>query len=211
MSIGSGIFMKKTGKYLPAIIFGMFFMTLGYGLFIDLGAEVNWAKIIIFQIIAGIGVGPNFQSPLIALQTTVEPRDIASVTSTFGFVRQLSTSISVVIGGVVFQNGMEKQYPTLLAQLGPELANQLSGGSAGGNVGLVASLPGAQGEIARAAYWNSLRDMYIMYTAIAGVGLLISPFVSQRKLSTQHQEHKTGLQSLRKNGEDDKPSEKPAQ
>ncbi|KAI1463160.1 MFS general substrate transporter [Daldinia caldariorum] len=211
MSIASGIFMKKTGKYLPAIIFGMFFMTLGFGLFIDLGAQENWAKIIIFQIIAGIGVGPNFQSPLIALQTTVEPRDIAAVTSTFGFVRQLSTSISVVIGGVVFQNGMEKQYPTLLAQLGPELANQLSGGSAGGNVGLVASLPGTQGEIARAAYWYSLRDMYIMYAAIAGVGLLISPFVSQRKLSTQHQEHKTGLQSLRPNREGNKPSEKPAE
>ncbi|KAI1657721.1 MFS general substrate transporter [Daldinia decipiens] len=211
MSIGSGLFMKKTGKYLPAIIFGMFFMTLGYGLFIDLGAQANWAKIIIFQIIAGIGVGPNFQSPLIALQTTVEPRDIAAVTSTFGFVRQLSTSISVVIGGVVFQNGMEKQYPTLLAQLGPELAKQLSGGSAGGNVGLVASLPGIQGEIARGAYWNSLREMYIMYAAFAGVGLLISPFISQRQLSTQHHEHKTGLQSLRRNGEGDNPTEKTTQ
>lgn len=208
MSVCSGLFMKKTGKYLPAIIFGMLFMTLGFGLFIDLGPQANWAKIIIYQIIAGIGVGPNFQSPLIALQTSVESRDIAAVTSTFGFVRQLSTSVSVVIGGVVFQNGMEKQYPTLLAQLGPELANQLSGGSAGGNVGLVASLPGREGEIARAAYWNSLRDMYIMYTAIAGVGLLVSPFISQRKLSREHHEHKTGLQSLRQNGEGSRPSEK---
>ncbi|KAI1104589.1 MFS general substrate transporter [Jackrogersella minutella] len=201
LSIASGLFMKKTGKYLPAIVFGMTFMTLGFGLFIDLGPKANWPKIILYQIIAGIGVGPNFQSPLIALQTSVEPRDIAAVTSTFGFVRQLSTSISVVIGGVVFQNGMQKQYPTLLAQLGPELANQLSGGSAGGNVGLVASLTGEQGEIARTAYWNSLREMYIMYAAIAGVGLIVSPFVSQRKLSQEHQEHKTGLQSLRQNGE----------
>lgn len=206
MSVASGFFMKKTGKYLPAIIFGMVFMTLGYGLFIDLGAEAHWAKIIIYQIIAGIGVGPNFQSPLIALQTSVEPRDIAAVTSTFGFVRQLSTSISVVIGGVVFQNGMDKQYPTLLAQLGPELAGQLSGGSAGGNVGLVASLQGVQGEIARTAYWNSLRDMYIMYAVISGVGVLISPFISQRTLSREHHEHKTGLQSLRENGEGGKPS-----
>ncbi|OTB05078.1 hypothetical protein M426DRAFT_320135 [Hypoxylon sp. CI-4A] len=211
MSIGSGLFMKKTGKYLPAIIFGMLFMTLGFGLFIDLGPKANWAKIIIFQIIAGIGVGPNFQSPLVALQTSVEPRDIAAVTSTFGFVRQLSTSISVVIGGVVFQNGMQRQYPTLLAQLGPELAQQLSGGSAGGNVGLVASLTGAEGEIARGAYWNSLRDMYIMYAAIAGVGLIVSPFVSQRTLSREHHEHKTGLQSLRQNGEGGKPSEKTPQ
>ncbi|KAI1091818.1 MFS general substrate transporter [Rostrohypoxylon terebratum] len=211
LSIGSGLFMKKTGKYLPAIIFGMFFMTLGFGLFIDLGPKANWAKIIVYQIIAGVGVGPNFQSPLIALQTSVEPRDIAAVTSTFGFVRQLSTSISVVIGGVVFQNGMQRQYPTLLAQLGPELAAQLSGGSAGGNVALVASLPGEQGEIARTAYWNSLRDMYIMYTAIAAVGLLVSPFISQRTLSREHQEHKTGLQSLQQNGEGGAKAEKTAE
>ncbi|KAI5861486.1 MFS general substrate transporter [Durotheca rogersii] len=192
MSVISGLVMRKTGKYLPLIIFGMVFMTLGFGLLISLEAKPNWAKIIIYQIIAGLGVGPNFQSPLVALHTTVEPRDIAAMTSTFGFIRQLATSISVVIGGVVFQNGMNRQYLTLLSQLGPELAGQLSGGSAGGNVGLVASLPGAQGEAARAAYWNSLRDMFIMYTAFAGVGLIFAPFIPQKKLSQDHTEHKTG-------------------
>jgi EmrB/QacA subfamily drug resistance transporter len=67
-SSATGIFIRKTGKYLPCIIFGMTVMTLGYGLFIDLESRANWAKIIIFQLIAGIGVGPNFQSPLISLQ-----------------------------------------------------------------------------------------------------------------------------------------------
>lgn len=64
LSFGSavvGIFIKKTGKYRPPIWFGMVFMTLGFGLLIDLEDHANWAKIIIFQIIAGIGVGPNFQ------------------------------------------------------------------------------------------------------------------------------------------------------
>jgi hypothetical protein len=50
---------------------GMILMTLGFGLFIDFDVNTSWAKIIIFQIIAGIGVGPNFQSPLIALQSLV--------------------------------------------------------------------------------------------------------------------------------------------
>ncbi|KAI1484647.1 major facilitator superfamily domain-containing protein [Biscogniauxia mediterranea] len=196
-SAGTGIWMRKTGKYLPAIIFGMFFLTLGFGLFIMLGAKVNWAKLIIFEIIAGIGVGPNFQSPLIALQSGLQGRDIASATGTFMFIRQLATSISVVVGGVVFQNGMEKQYSYLLAELGPELAGQLTGGSAAANVELVASLQGQQGDIARAAYWNSLRTMWIMYAAFAGAGLLISPLVGQKKLSKEHTEHKTGLHSLR--------------
>lgn len=77
MSAATGIIIKKTGRYLPCIIGGMVVMTLGFGLFIDLEPRANWAKIVIFQLIAGTGVGPNFQAPLIALQTTVEPRDMA--------------------------------------------------------------------------------------------------------------------------------------
>lgn len=70
-SIFTGITIRKTGQYRPIIWFGMFMMTLGTGLFIDLGAHSGWAKIIIYQVIAGIGVGPNFQAPLIAMQSLV--------------------------------------------------------------------------------------------------------------------------------------------
>jgi EmrB/QacA subfamily drug resistance transporter len=68
VSSATGVYTRKTGKYLPAIIFGMAVMTLGYGLFLDLGPKANWAKIVLYQLVAGIGVGPNFQSPLISLQ-----------------------------------------------------------------------------------------------------------------------------------------------
>ncbi|KAB5578733.1 major facilitator superfamily domain-containing protein [Coniochaeta sp. 2T2.1] len=196
VSSATGIIIRKTGKYLPCIIFGMAVMTLGYGLFIDLGPKANWAKIICFQLVAGIGVGPNFQSPLISLQTTVHPRDIASATATFGFIRQLATSVSVVIGGVVFQNEMQKQYPRLLSELGPDTANLLTGGNAGASVGLVAKIPGHAGEVARAAYWTSLKTMYIMYVAFAAFGLALSFGIKSRKLSKQHEEAKTGLQAM---------------
>jgi hypothetical protein len=178
----------------------MVFMTLGFGLFYDLDSYSNWAKIIIYEIVAGVGVGPNFQAPLISLQSAVDRRDIGSATSTFQFIRQLATSISIVVGAVVFQNEMQKQYPTLLKELGPELASELSGGSAGASITLVRSLTGQEGDIARGAYFTSLRPMYIMYTAFAGLGLIISPFVGQRRLSKEHEDHKTGLQSLQPGG-----------
>jgi MFS family permease len=75
LSAFTGIFIRKTGQYLPPIWFGLVMMTLGFGLFIDLGPNSSWAKIIIYQIVAGIGVGPNFQSPLIALQSLVPVRN----------------------------------------------------------------------------------------------------------------------------------------
>ncbi|KAH6663200.1 MFS multidrug transporter-like protein [Halenospora varia] len=189
----TGVFIKKTGKYLPPIWFGMFFMTLGFGLFIDLGPTANWGKIIGFQIVAGIGVGPNFQSPLIALQNFVAPRDIATATATFGFVRNLSTSISVVIGSVVFQNEMQKKLPQLIASLGPQVAQALSGGSAGASVGVVGQLPPAQRRVAREAFTDSLQIMWIMYVAFAALGLVISFFISHQNLTKEHHVTKTGL------------------
>ncbi|KAL6829582.1 MFS general substrate transporter [Trichoderma sp. SZMC 28015] len=193
----TGVFIKKTGNYKIPIISGLFIMTIGFGLFIDLGARANWAKIIIFQIIAGIGVGPNFQSPLIALQTNVEPRDIGAATASFQFLRQLGTSTSVVIGGVIFDNEMQKQQAFLQRELGPELAARFSGSEAASSVFLIASLDGHQKEVAQTAYWNAMQKMFIAYTCFVALGLFISLFVKQKTLSKQHTEHKTGLTSLK--------------
>jgi hypothetical protein len=193
VSGATGAFIKMTGRYLPPIWSGLTVMCLGFGLFVDLPVERNWTKIIIYQIVAGIGVGPNFQSPLIALQTMVKPRDIATATATFGFMRNLSTSISVVIGGVVFQNEMQKHYPSLLSSLGVETANALSGGSAGASVGIVAQLPPEQRAIARMAFSESLRIMWIMYVAFAALGVVISLFIGKHELSKEHNITKTGL------------------
>ncbi|KAF1355008.1 MFS multidrug transporter-like protein [Delphinella strobiligena] len=192
-SMATGIFIRKTGMYLPPIWFGFFFMTLGMGLFIDFDATSGWAKIIIFQIIVGMGIGPNFQAPLIALQTKVKPRDIATATATFGFVRQLATSISVVIGGVVYQNEMKKRAATLTAAVGPTDAGVLTGGGAGASVDLIDALPSGPRQVVRVAFAQSLQPMWIMYTCIAVAGLIISLFITKNTLSRTHEETKVGL------------------
>ncbi|KAL8806666.1 MAG: hypothetical protein Q9182_001194 [Xanthomendoza sp. 2 TL-2023] len=193
VSVAVGVFIKKTGQYLPPIWFGLFFMTLGFGLYIDLPDYPSWSRIIVYQIIAGIGVGPNFQAPLIALQTLVKPRDIATATATFGFTRNIATSISVVIGGVIFQNGMSRHQSTLSAGLPPQTAETLGGGSAGAATELVKGLPGDQKRVADRVYTESLRTMWIYYVVIAAVGLGCSFAIGKVKLSKVHEVQKQGL------------------
>ncbi|KAI9751451.1 MAG: hypothetical protein M4579_006061 [Chaenotheca gracillima] len=196
LSLGSGIVgvvIRKTGRYREPIWFGITFMTLGFGLFINLDVSSGWAKIIIYQMIAGIGVGPNFQSPLIALQSRVSPRDIATATATFGFIRQLATSISVVVGGVVFQNGMQSQMAELTRTLGAQTASLLSGGSAGANVQIVDMLPAGPRDIAREAFAAALRKMWIVYVAVGAFGMVASLFIVQNTLSKVHHKTETGL------------------
>ena len=190
-----GAIIRKTGEYLWPIRIGLFLMTLGFGLFIYLPDHSEWGRIAPFLVIAGLGCGPNFQSPLIALQTGVPPRDIAAAVATFAFTRNIATAMSVVIGGVIFQNGMQKQLGTLSAALGPQTAELLSGGAAGANVGVAATLPEDQRAVVRKAFTHALREMWILYVAIGFVGIIISLFIKRRVLSKVHEETKTGLEA----------------
>jgi MFS family permease len=212
-SLSSGMFIRKTGVYLPPIWFGMTFMTIGYGLFILFGPTQNLGMIIGFQVISGIGTGPNFQAPLIALQTLVPPRDIAAAVATFQSSRNVATSMSVVIGSVVFQNALKSRYSSLVAAVGPQVATQLAGFNAAASAGLINTLPDSAKAGVRQIVTDSLRDMWIMYTAWGALGLFFSFFITKQILKKDHIVHKTGLaveEEKRKDREDERRASKAA-
>lgn len=124
----------------------------------------------------------------------MQKRDIATATATFGFTRNLGSAISVVIGGVVFNNQMKSKQLQLAAVLGPQVASSFGGGSAGANVGLIQALPASQKYVARKAFADSLSTMWILYVAFAAVGLLVSLLIQRNLLDKQHEETKTGLE-----------------
>jgi hypothetical protein len=97
VGVAVGTFIHRTGKYLKLIWPGMVITTLGFDLFIRLGVDSSLAEIVTMEICAGLGVGLVFQPPLIALQFLVKSDDIATATALFGFIRSLSTSVSIVI------------------------------------------------------------------------------------------------------------------
>ncbi|KAL4962823.1 MDR family MFS transporter [Aspergillus stella-maris] len=172
--IATGFIIKHTvdpGHYRIPIIIGMTLLTLGFGLFMYIDALTPLTTICILEALAGLGVGLNFQSPLIALQDSVDSSDFATATATFGFTRNIATSLSIVMGGVIFQNGMAT------ANLD---TTEFNGADAEANVDLVASLPMAQRDEVRAAYVNSLRTMWILYTCVAAVGVGASCFLLVR-------------------------------
>ena len=189
---------EHIGLYLPLIWGGVTCMTLGISLFISLDSIFSLARVVIFQIIAGLGIGPIFQMPLIALQARVPQTDVATATATFGFIRNLATSISIVLGGVVFQNGMQGQSQQLEAALGRATADKLTGGEAAANVFVLKELHGEGLRVAKMAFAKSLRDMWIMYACMSALGLIASAFIGKRVRSREHIETKTGLQAMKK-------------
>ncbi|KAE8144533.1 major facilitator superfamily domain-containing protein [Aspergillus avenaceus] len=189
----TGFIIKKTGRYHELIVGGLFFMTLGYGLLIDLKYYASWPRIIIYQIIGGFGSGPVFQAPLVALQANIHRGDVAAGTSTFGFLRQTSTAMSIVLGTVIYQNVLRQQMPTMAAAIGAEKASQIASSFSGSQGDLIKALPDAQRTVVLKAYTFTLSRMWIFYTAIAAFGFFLSLLIRPVELSKAHTFTKTGL------------------
>ena len=203
MGFIAGLLIHMKGRYREIIWLGMMVATLGNGLYIMLGAYSSLGEMVGFQIIMGLGSGLIFEPPVIAVQSMTAQEDTAAVTAAQGFIRNLATSASIVIGGVIFQNSMSKQESMLRAAgLPNNLVGELSGDSAAASVMIVGTIkdPIHRSAVKRAYAW-SLHNMWIFYTAISACGLIASFFIRQLKLSKKHTETQTGLRQEKPEGE----------
>lgn len=106
-TLASGYGVRRTRNYLVALWAGAALMTLGTGLLIDLGAPpAHLTKIVLYLVVVGLGAGPLFQAPLVALQSHVVAEDAAAAASASAFLRSLANAVSIVVGTVLLQNGL---------------------------------------------------------------------------------------------------------
>lgn len=186
--------MHKTGRYLELIYTGLVFMTIGFGLFIHLSPTSSFGEIIGFQIVAGIGAGLLFEPPLIALHSLVSQDDTSTATATFGFVRNIASALAIVAGGVVFQNSMELRADELRESgLSLNVTELLTGSAAAANVRVVDGLHGEQRLLVEEVFSWSVHNIWIMVTAISGVGIIASYWIGKHVLKKEHTETVTGL------------------
>jgi hypothetical protein len=201
-SFVGGWVIERTGRYLEVLQAGLALMTVGVGLFISFKTAVELAKIIGFLAIIGIGFGPNFNAPLIALQTRIQEADLAAGTSAFGFVRMVSGAIGVVVGQVIFQILMRPHVSAFIgAGLTSEFAEMLAGGEAISQAGMVALLPEEQRQAVRGGMTDALRGVWIFYTVISALGLCISFGIHRNRLERDEAKEKVETIRTSRDGE----------
>lgn len=79
-TVASGAYVSATGRYQPMLIGGGIVATIGAGLLYMLDVDSSTGAWIGYQIVAGAGWGTAFQIPMIAVQGSVAPEDLASAT-----------------------------------------------------------------------------------------------------------------------------------
>jgi len=195
MGLFTGLVIHRTGYYIALIRIGMVLMTLGSGLYVSLSPMTSVGAMITFEVIFGLGAGLLFEPPLIAIQAAVSQEDTATATASLGFSRNLAFGLSIVIGGVIFQNGMNHGAASLkVAGIPPDITRLFTGENAAANVGMVGKIADPkQKEAIKAAFAWSLRNMWIVYASISACGILASLGTVHKVLNEVHVEAKTGL------------------
>ncbi|KIX95455.1 uncharacterized protein Z520_08972 [Fonsecaea multimorphosa CBS 102226] len=197
--IFAGVFIYRVGRYMELIWAGMALLTVGNGLYIYLNATSSIGSIAAFEVVAGLGGGLLFEPPLIALQALVSQDDTATATATLGFIRGIGVSLSIVSGGIIFQNGMQLRRPSLRDHgLPTNLIETFSGPDAATSIDLIATIPDqAQRLAVKQAFAWSLRNVWIMAAGVAACGLLASGLVTKKELAKDHTETRTGIKEKR--------------
>jgi len=81
-NVGTGIAVRKIGRYWQFMISGPIIGAVGAGLLYTINADTSNAKLIGYQIITGFGIGNTFQAPIVAVQSEFADRP--------GFISQAS-------------------------------------------------------------------------------------------------------------------------
>jgi MFS family permease len=175
LAVVTGFTITKLGRYRWAIWAGWAISTLGLGLLVLLEVDTKIPQWVFIDLVSGVGLGILFPSLQFQLQAATTNKDMAFAVAMFVFFRSFGQALGVAIGGVIFQNEMVnnlRSYPRFVEQAS-ELAKD-----AAALVEVIKHTSIENGKLdLQTAYTDSLRTVYIILTALAGVSLIASLFI----------------------------------
>lgn len=111
LSILSGWYISKRGRYGEVIWAGFILWTIGVALNCLFTRKISIGVIVIALIIQGAGVGLVFQPTLVALQAHCERSQRAIIISNRNFLRSLGGAVGLAISALMLQTMLKRHMP----------------------------------------------------------------------------------------------------
>lgn len=195
VSLVVGIIITKSGHIRWALWTGWVLIATSTGLLILLDSDTKtyaWALIFLS---VGMGHGCIIVSSSMCVQALAEAKDSAQAASMYTFLRSFGMCLGVAVGSTVTQNRLHHQLQ--IRQLPLEIAENAQG--------FIASLRKSKSSYSpsfiysvNTAYVQSLKNLFEVLVAVAGLGLIAALFLKSvnmnKRLDTQHKlQRKIGL------------------
>ncbi|MFI6965170.1 MFS transporter [Streptomyces sp. NPDC050149] len=180
----SGQIITKTGRWKAWLVSGGFLITAGLGMLGTIRYDTEYWHIAIFMFVMGLGIGMMMQNLVLATQNQVDPADLGSASSVVTFFRSLGGAIGVSALGAVMANRVTHYVKDGLTDLGPQGAAMGHGGTGGGGIPDLDTLPAPFRTVVEAAYGHGVGDVFLYAAPAALVAFLITIFIKEVALKT---------------------------
>ncbi|KAH9998106.1 MFS general substrate transporter [Russula compacta] len=172
-SVISGVFVTRLGAYRAIMWIAWATMVVGWSLMTTLDDESSTAKKVLYPLVAALGIGCLFQTPLVALQAAMPIKDMATSTGAFGFLRTMGGTVGISVGQALYTSILRRKL-NRMTDLG---GFNTSPSALSESVRTLKYVPQPQqGQIIH-AYTQSIAAIWIFNTPIVGIGFLMVLFV----------------------------------
>ena len=190
MSIYSGKTISKHGHYKRFPVIGAVIMTIGILLMTRLEIDTPYWQVAIFAVLIGAGLGLSMQTIVIALQNSVEMRDMGVATSSNTFFRSLGSVFGTALFGSILTNRLAhymqsgftelaKTNPTAVSAINPESMKNLANNSK-----LIETLPTEVQNVVLQAFVNSFHVVFYAAAPITALGFFLALMLRETPLRT---------------------------
>ena len=168
-SIGCGQIISRTGRYRIFPIVGMAVVTVGMFLLGLLDEHTSSVLAGLYQAVLGFGLGLVMQVLVLAVQSSVDTKDLGAATSSASFFRSIGGSVGVSVFASVFNSSLADHLKTNLPAGVPVNPEALHGSPAE-----LAKLPPAVHQAYVDSFVSSLQTVFHAAIFFAAAGFLIS-------------------------------------
>jgi len=189
-SIISGKMISKHGHYKRFPIMGTAIMTVGILLMTRLQIDTPYWQISIYAVMVGAGLGLSMQTIVIALQNSVEFKDMGVATSSNTFFRSLGSVFGTAIFGSILTNRVVHYMSTGFGDLAKTNPSALEGfdtsklAALTNNTAVLKTFPPVIKQTALEAFVNSFHVVFYAAAPITLLGLALAFMLRETPLRT---------------------------
>jgi EmrB/QacA subfamily drug resistance transporter len=179
-SITSGRIITRTGRYKIFPVAGTLAIALGLYLLSTMHVGTSKGLSSLYMVVLGLGIGMIIQVMVLAVQNSVEHRDLGTATSTESFARSMGGAFGVAVFGAVLTNRLAHNLRELLppgTNLGGVSTNSLAAGPAA-----IRKLPAAIQVPVVEALSRSIHVVFLLAVPLALLAFVVTLFLKEKPL-----------------------------
>ncbi|EFQ82535.1 transporter, major facilitator family protein [Aeromicrobium marinum DSM 15272] len=177
-TVVSGRLITRYGRWKRFLVTGSALLVVGFGLLATVDHTTPEWHTMVFMAVVGLGMGMMLQNFVLAVQNTVDVREVGSASASVAFFRSLGGAVGVAVLGAILAAQVRTDVTDGLGRLG------LSRSGDSGSLLDVGSLPGPVAEVVRAAYGDATGNIFAVAAVVSVISLVAAVMIKEIPLRT---------------------------